>query len=241
MPIDIVMTKQKITSDIRIVGVGGGGSNLVNYMHDHGACGADIFICNTSIEELCMHRTPLKLHLGKGTLGSGSNTEYATSAAINSLDDIKKCLEGAKVVIIVSTFGGGTGTAVAPIIAKESKAMGIITLSVATLPFRFEGERKIEKALEGMKQLARYSDSIYIYNNQGLMDLHPELGIDKAFELVQDRISKMVLNLIDCYDIDLTTLPVKKEDDLNSKTSELEKPGIISRVFSYLRGLTKKS
>lgn len=237
MPIDIVMTKQKITSDIRIVGVGGGGSNLVNYIHDHGACGADIFICNTSIEELCMHRTPLKLHLGNGTLGSGSNTEYATSEAINSLDDIKKCLEGAKVVIIVSTLGGGTGTAVAPIIAKESKAMGIITLSIATLPFRFEGERKIEKALEGMKQLARYSDSIYIYNNQGLMDLHPELSIDKAFGLVDEIVGKMSFNLAESYDIGLSNPIPENEKDSDIEPPAQETKGIMSRTLSFLKGI----
>lgn len=234
------MTQHKITSDIRIFGVGGGGSNIVNYIHDHGACGADIFICNTSIEELCMHRTPLKLHLGNGTLGSGSNTEYATSEAINSLDDIKKCLEGSKVVIIVSTFGGGTGTAVAPIIAKESKTMGIITLSIATLPFRFEGERKIEKALEGMKQLARYSDSIYIYNNQGLMDLHSELSIDKAFGLVEEIVGKMSFNLAESYDIDITKpIPVKEEKQ-DIEVSVLEKKGIVSKAVSFLRGLVKR-
>lgn len=234
------MTQHKITSDIRIFGVGGGGSNIVNYIHDHGACCADIFICNTSIEELCMHRTPLKLHLGNGTLGSGSNTEYATSEAINSLDDIKKCLEGSKVVIIVSTFGGGTGTAVAPIIAKESKTMGIITLSIATLPFRFEGERKMDKALEGMKQLSRYSDSIYIYNNQGLMDLHPELSIDKAFGLVDEIVGKMSFNLAESYDIDLSKpIPVKEEmQDIESPV--LEKKGIVSKAVSFLRGLVKR-
>lgn len=231
------MTQHKITSDIRVFGVGGGGSNLVKYMQDHGACGADIFICNTSIEELRMHCIPLKLHLGKGTLGSGSNTEYATTAAFNSLDDIKKCLEGAKVVIIVSTLGGGTGTAVAPIIAKESKAMGIITLTIATLPFRFEGERKMAKALEGLTQVARYSDSFYIYSNQGLMDLHPELSIDKAFGLVDEIVGKMAFNLAESYNIDLSK-PIPE----NVKDSDIEPPvqktnGIMSRTLSFLRGI----
>lgn len=233
------MTQHKITSDIRVFGVGGGGSNLVKYMQDHGACGADIFICNTSIEELRMHFIPLKLHLGKGTLGSGSNTEYATTAAFNSLDDIKKCLEGAKVVIIVSTLGGGTGTAVAPIIAKESKAMGIITLSIATLPFRFEGERKMAKALEGLTQVARYSDSIYIYSNQGLMDLHPELSIDKAFGLVDEIVGKMSFNLVESYDIDITSPSPNKEEKQGFEAPVLEKKGLISRAVSYLRGLVK--
>lgn len=234
------MKQQYITSDIRVFGVGGGGSNLVNYMHDHGVCGADIFICNTSFEELCMHRTPQKLHLGNGTLGSGSNTEYATSEAINSLDDIKKCLEGAKVIIIVSTLGGGTGTAVAPIIAKESKAMGIITLSIATLPFRFEGEKKMAKALEGLAQLTRFSDSIYIYNNQGLMDLHPELSIDKAFGLVGEIVGKMAFNLAESYDIDITTLSPIKEEKQVIETTVLKKKGIISRAVSFLRGLVNR-
>ncbi len=187
-----------------------------------------------------MHRTPLKLHIGNGTLGSGSNTDYATSAAINSLDDIKKCLEGAKVIIIVSTLGGGTGTAVAPIIAKESKAMGIITLSIATLPFRFEGEKKMAKALEGLAQLTRFSDSIYIYNNQGLMDLHPELSIDKAFGLVGEIVGKMAFNLAESYDIDITTLSPIKEEKQVIETTVLKKKGIISRAVSFLRGLVNR-
>lgn len=173
------------SSAIKVIGVGGGGSNAVNYMHQQGITGVDFVVCNTDAQALNNSPVPNRVQLGQSTtegLGAGANPEVGEQAALESIEDIKKFLDvNTKMVFITAGMGGGTGTGAAPIIAGISKELGILTVGICTAPFYFEGKMRLEQAERGIEKLRNNVDSLIVINNDKLRELYGNLGYKDAF------------------------------------------------------------
>ncbi len=182
MPFDL---PQKNTSIIKVVGVGGGGSNAVNYMFHQGITDVDFIICNTDSQALASSQIPIKIHLGKQLtegLGAGNQPGVGREAAVESLEEINSVLgNNTKMVFITAGMGGGTGTGAAPVIAKAAKELGILTVAIITLPFRFEGEKRMNNAIKGVQEINKHVDSLLVINNERLRDIYGNLGVREAF------------------------------------------------------------
>ncbi len=181
---------KKENSIIKVLGVGGGGSNAVNYMHKIGIKGVDFAISNTDLQSLESSDIEVKLQLGPEKTegrGAGSMPEVGKEACIESIDEIRDYLQdGAKMVFITAGLGGGTGTGAAPIIAKAAKDMNILTIAIVTLPFKFEGARRIRQAYEGLEELKKNVDSILIISNDKLRMMYGNLPLSEAFAHADD-------------------------------------------------------
>lgn len=177
-------------SIIKVIGVGGGGSNAVNHMYNQGITGVDFIICNTDAQALDLSPIPNKIQLGTTLtegLGAGANPEVGKNAAIEDIDNIKKILENnTKMVFITAGMGGGTGTGAAPIIANVAREMGVLTVGIVTIPFSFEGRRRKQQAEEGLEQLRQNVDTLLIINNDKLRMMHGNLKMGEAFSKADD-------------------------------------------------------
>jgi cell division protein FtsZ len=190
---------KKLSSQIKVIGVGGGGNNAVRNMYSKGIEGVDFIICNTDAQVLSKSPVPNKVQLGAkltGGLGAGCNPEIGRQAALESLDEIKKILEkNTEMVFIASGLGGGTGTGAAPIIAHEAKSMDILTVAIVTLPFTDEGEEPYKRAIDGLQNLRKNVDSLLIINSERLYDIYPDLSIFEAFPKADDIILTAVKSI----------------------------------------------
>lgn len=173
------------SSHIKVIGVGGGGSNAVNYMYEQGIEGVDFVVCNTDAQALNSSPVPNKVQLGQATtegLGAGANPEVGEQAALESIDEIRGLLdERTKMVFITAGMGGGTGTGAAPVIAGVAKEMGILTVGIVTAPFYFEGKMRLEQAEAGIKEIQKNVDSLIVINNDKLRELYGNLGYRASF------------------------------------------------------------
>ena len=177
-------------SIIKVIGVGGGGGNAVNHMYNEGIHDVTYVLCNTDNKALQDSPVPYKLQLGKDGLGAGNRPQKAREAALESIDDIKEMLnDGTRMVFITAGMGGGTGTGAAPIIAQCAKDAGILTVGIVTIPFRFEGNRKIDQALDGVEEIAKHVDALLVINNERLREIYPELNVLSAFEMADNTLS----------------------------------------------------
>ena len=177
-------------SIIKVVGVGGGGGNAVNHMFKEGIHKVSFVLCNTDKQALDDSPVPVHLQLGKEGLGAGNRPLKAKAAAEESIDDIKEMFsDGTKMAFITAGMGGGTGTGAAPVIARVSKEMGILTVGIVTIPFRFEGLRKIDQALDGVEEMAKHVDALLVINNERLRQVYPELSLIEAFKRADDTLS----------------------------------------------------
>ena len=176
---------------IKVIGVGGGGGNAVNHMYREGIHDVSFALCNTDRQALEASPVPFKLQLGKEGLGAGNNPEKAREKAEESIDAIRSMLDdgNTRMVFVTAGMGGGTGTGAAPIIARESKNMGILTVGIVTIPFRFEGNVKIDQALDGVEEIAREVDALLVINNERLREIYPDLTILSAFGKADDTLS----------------------------------------------------
>lgn len=173
--------KQK-TSIIKVIGVGGGGSNAVNYMFKQGIEGVDFVVCNTDTQALSASPVPVKIQLGESGLGAGSNPEVAEKAAQESIDKLEAVIDSdTEMVFITAGMGGGTGTGAAPVIAKFARERGLLSVGIVTLPFHFEGRRKMLKARQGIDEMRKYVDTLLVIDNDILRALFPNLGLANAF------------------------------------------------------------
>ena len=172
-------------SIIKVIGVGGGGSNAVNHMYNQGIKGVNFVICNTDQQALDMSPVPYKIQLGANLtegMGAGSAPEIGRQAAEESEEDIRKIMESnTKMIFVTAGMGGGTGTGGAPVIARIAREMGILTVGIVTLPFNFEGKQRINQAFEGIAHLKDNVDSLLIICNDKLKDLHGNLTLKQAF------------------------------------------------------------
>jgi cell division protein FtsZ len=185
-----------IGAKIKVIGVGGGGGNMINHMINEGVGGIDLITANTDAQALDASLADIKLQLGerktKG-LGAGMKPNIGKDSALESYDDIKESLEGADMVFIASGLGGGTGTGAAPIVAQAAKEVGALTVSVVTKPFGFEGRKRARLAEEGIEELKKESDSIVIIPNDKLLSIvDKSLGIKESFKLVDNVLSRAV-------------------------------------------------
>ncbi len=181
---------EKENSIIKVIGVGGGGGNAVNHMYREGIHDVSFVLCNTDNQALNDSPVPVHLQLGKEGLGAGNKPEKARQAAEETLDDIKSMLtDGTKMAFITAGMGGGTGTGAAPVIARVSKDLGILTVGIVTIPFRFEGDRKIDQALDGVEEMAKHVDALLVINNERLREIYPELTVLDAFGKADDTLS----------------------------------------------------
>ena len=178
------LPKQK-SSIIKVIGVGGGGSNAVNYMFSQDIEGVDFIICNTDSKAIEQSKVPNKIQLGPHLtqgLGAGANPEVGKAATEESLEEIKRILEvNTKMAFITAGMGGGTGTGGAPIISKICKDLGILTVGIVTTPFGFEGPRRMQQAEEGIKQLKPYVDTLLVISNDKLRMQYGNLKMKEAF------------------------------------------------------------
>ena len=181
-------------SIIKVIGVGGGGSNAVNYMNSIGIRNVEFIICNTDIQALYSSSVNNQLQIGmeltKG-LGAGANPSKGREAALESSHEIRELLrnDGTRMLFITAGMGGGTGTGAAPIIAQIANELDILTVGIVTLPFEFEGKAKMEKALIGVKELKKGCDSVITILNQRLIEIYGDLSQSKAFEKADDIIA----------------------------------------------------
>ena len=183
-------TPDKENLIIKVIGVGGGGGNAVTHMYKEGIQDVTFLLCNTDAQALDASPVPGHLQLGIEGLGAGNRPEKARKAAEDSADQIKTMLnDGTKMVFITAGMGGGTGTGAAPVIARISKEMGILTVGIVTIPFRWEGPKKIDQALDGVEEMAKHVDALLVINNERLRDVYSDLNVLDAFGKADDTLS----------------------------------------------------
>ncbi|PTM09570.1 MAG: cell division protein FtsZ [Bacteroidetes bacterium] len=178
---------------IKVIGVGGGGSNAINHMFQQGIKGVDFVICNTDAQALQSSGVPNKIQLGVNLtegLGAGANPEIGEQAAKESMEDIRSMLDtNTKMVFITAGMGGGTGTGAAPVIAKIAKEMDILTVGIVTMPFQFEGKIRIAQAQKGIETLRSHVDSLVVINNNKLREVYGNLGFKAGFSKADEVLS----------------------------------------------------
>jgi len=184
----------EIPSIIKVLGVGGGGGNAVTHMYCEGGIRDVSFVlCNTDNQALLKSEVPIKMQLGKtttGGLGAGGKPEMGRIAAEESVEDLEKLLsDGTKMVFITAGMGGGTGTGAAPIVAGVAKKMNILTVGIVTIPFLFEGVKKIIQALKGVEEIKQNVDALLVINNERLRDIYFDLDIPNAFKKADDTLT----------------------------------------------------
>jgi cell division protein FtsZ len=181
---------------IKVFGIGGGGSNAVNRMYLDGIEGVDLFVVNTDIQHLTSLSVPNKIQIGEKVtrgLGAGARPEVGEQAALEDIDKIKDVLRNTDMLFLAVGLGGGTGTGAAPVIAETAKEMGILTVAVVTKPFNFEGQKRMQVALEGLEKLKEVVDTYIVINNQKLAEVaEKNFSIKDAFKMVDDVLSKAV-------------------------------------------------
>jgi len=178
---------------IKVIGVGGGGSNAINHMFQQGIKGVDFVICNTDAQALQNSGVPNKIQLGLNLtegLGAGANPDVGEQSAIESFEDLQRMLDtNTKMIFITAGMGGGTGTGAAPIIAKMAKDLDILTVGIVTMPFQFEGKMRNEQAQEGIEKLRNVVDSLIVINNNKLRDVYGNLGFKAGFSKADEVLS----------------------------------------------------
>jgi cell division protein FtsZ len=181
---------------IKVFGIGGGGSNAVNRMYLDGIEGVELFAINTDIQHLTSLSVPNKIQIGEKVtrgLGAGARPEVGEQAALEDIDKIKDVLRNTDMLFLAVGLGGGTGTGAAPVIAETAKEMGILTVAVVTKPFNFEGQKRMQVALEGLEKLKEVVDTYIVINNQKLVEIaEKNFSIKDAFKMVDDVLSKAV-------------------------------------------------
>ncbi len=178
---------QERSNIIKVIGVGGGGSNAVNYMFKEGIVGVDFYVCNTDAQALEMSPVPNKIHLGSSIsegLGAGSDPDVGRKCAQESVDRITDVMRSnTRMVFVTAGMGGGTGTGAAPVIAKVAKEMGILTVGIVTTPFEDEGPERRNQAQQGIDNLKPHVDALIIIGNDRIIDMYGDLRISEAFAM----------------------------------------------------------
>jgi cell division protein FtsZ len=180
-------------SIIKVIGVGGGGSNAVNYMYEQGIIGVDFAICNTDNQALNLSKVPFKIQLGPSLTdgrGAGSKPIVGREACVESIDEVKHFFEDStKMLFVTAGMGGGTGTGAAPVIAKAAREQDILTVGIVTLPFTFEGRRRAVHATEGLDELKKNVDTLIVISNDKLREIYGNLSLGDAFSKADDILS----------------------------------------------------
>lgn len=199
--------KQESGSIIKVIGVGGGGSNAVNHMFRQGIKGVDFIVCNTDIQALEISPVQYKIQLGanltKG-LGAGSIPEMGKNSALENIDEIRRYLsDGTQMVFITAGLGGGTGTGAAPIIASVAKEMGILTVGIVTIPFVFEGKKRRMQAEEGLVEMKKYVDTLLVIGNDKLREIYGNLKMTEAFAHADNVLTSAARSIAEVISLNL--------------------------------------
>lgn len=216
---------------IKVIGVGGGGGNSVDYMYKLGVENITYLVCNTDRQALAKMSVPAKLQLGPG-LGAGGKPEVASGYAEDCRERIRAALDdGTQMVFITAGMGGGTGTGASPIVAAVAQEMGILTVGIVTIPFAFEGEPKIRKAMQGVATLKKYVDALLVINNETLRDICPDLTVFNAFDKANDVVTKAARSIAD-----IITITGVINTDFADVKNTLQKSGIAVMGVGVAKG-----
>lgn len=185
-------------SIIKVIGVGGGGGNAVNYMYKKGIDDVTFMLCDTDNQALNDSPVPVHLQLGQEGLGASNKPEKARLAAEESIYDVCSMLDdGTKIAFIIAGMGGGTGSGAAPVIAQKSKELGILTVGIVTIPFCFEGSKKIDLALDGVREMSKHMDALLVINNERLRENNPDLSISNSFAKADETLGIAAESMIE--------------------------------------------
>ena len=212
-------------SIIKVIGVGGGGSNAVNYMYEQGINGVDFVVCNTDAQALDHSPVPLKIQLG-ATLtegrGAGAIPEVGRNAAVENLDDVMKILtKNTTMVFVTAGMGGGTGTGAAPIIAKAARDLGILTVGIVTIPFMFEGRKRKNQAEQGLKEMRDSVDTLLVIKNDKLRELYGNLTLKDAFSHADEILCTAAKGIAE-----VITLTGEVNVDMNDVNTVMKNSGV---------------
>ena len=219
----ITLPLEGITEEtiIKVIGVGGGGCNAVNYMQRQGIKDVSFLVCNTDRQVLLKSSVTSKLQLGPG-LGAGGDPETARQYAEESREHIREALnDGTQMLFITAGMGGGTGTGASAVVAEVAQEMGILTVGIVTLPFAFEGKKKIEKAMTGVARLAKHVDALLIINNEKLKQIYPDLNLINAFSKSDDVVTNAAKAIAE-----IITVPGYINTDFADVRNTLKKGGV---------------
>jgi cell division protein FtsZ len=196
---------KETSSIIKVIGVGGGGSNAVNHMYAEGIQGVDFIVCNTDKQALDISPVPYKIQLGPSLTegrGAGSIPEIGKNAAIENIDEIREFLAcNTKMVFVTAGMGGGTGTGAAPVIASIAKELGILTVGIVTVPFNFEGRKRRQQAEDGLEEIRRNVDTLLVINNEKLREISGNLTIGNAFSQADDVLTTAAKGIADVISV----------------------------------------
>lgn len=180
-------TKEERPNIIKVIGVGGGGSNAVTHMFTEGIQGVDFILCNTDYQALEKSPVAMKVHLGKRALGAGNKPDVGRDAALETTDELRELLgEDTKMLFITAGMGGGTGTGAAPVVASVARELDILTVGIVTMPFSCEGKRRQQQALEGIAELRKHVDTLLVISNDKLRDEYGDMKLTQAFKKADD-------------------------------------------------------
>ena len=228
LPIDLPLIDPSI---IKVIGVGGGGGNAVSHMYKQGIRDVTFVVCNTDNQALQTSPVPVKIQLGQG-LGAGGKPEVARDAAEESIENIKKVLkENTKMVFITAGMGGGTGTGASPVVARAAHELGILTVGIVTIPFAFEGGKKIRQALEGVTSLSEHVDALLVINNQKLTEIYGDMELSKAFAKADDVLTNAAKGIAE-----IITVPGYINTDFADVYTILSKGNVAIMNTGYARG-----
>ena len=217
---------------IKVIGVGGGGGNAVNHMYREGIHDVAFVVCNTDRKALEESPVPVKLQLGHEGLGAGNRPAKAKEATEESINEVQGMLnDGTKMVFITAGMGGGTGTGAAPTIARIAKEMDILTVGIVTIPFRWEGDKKIDQALDGVEEISKHVDALLVINNEKLSEIYSELSVDDAFDKADDTLSVAAKSIAE-----IITLHGKVNLDFNDVKTVLKDGGVAIMSTGYGEG-----
>ena len=226
---------EKMPTIIKVVGVGGGGNNAINHMYAQNISGVSFVVINTDRQALQNSPVPNRLLIGPNTtfgLGAGNDPEKAKAAAEESADDIASLFDDeTKMVFITAGMGGGTGTGAAPVVARIARDKGILTIGIVTIPFLFEGTKKILKALSGADEMQNYVDALLIINNERLTEIYPDLDFVNAFGKADDTLSIAARSISE-----LITTEGKINLDFNDVNTTLRDGGVAIISSGYGEG-----
>jgi len=211
-------------SIIKVVGVGGGGSNAVRHMYELGIKDVDFVICNTDMQALLDNSVPNKMQLGAGLtkgLGAGTKAEAGREAALESREEIHQLLnDHTEMLFITAGMGGGTGTGAAPVIAEVARELGILTVAIVTAPFEYEGKAKKEQARRGIEALQEHCDTVLIVLNEKLLDIYLDMDVDEAFAHADDVVANAAKSIAE-----IITTSGKVNSDFNDVKTILKNAG----------------
>ena len=217
---ELIDLLQKLRTNVKIIGCGGGGSNTIARIYAEGIAGAEMYACNTDAQHLLAIRAPHKILLGRRStrgLGAGALPQVGEAAALEAEPEIKKVLEDANLVFVTAGMGGGTGTGSAATIAQIAKEMGALTVAVVTTPFKGEGRHRMENAEWGLERLRNVADTVIVVPNDKLLELVPRLSLNAAFKVADEVLMRAIKGI----------------------TELITKPGLVNLDFNDVKTIMK--